>query len=405
MGRDRGGIVGWGLARLIGAGMNFRQINGRAALADDLLRLGLHDLHVALGGKMVPFAGYEMPVQYPAGVMKEHLHTRTAAGLFDVSHMGQVILRPKASYEAVALAFEALMPVDVLGLAQGRQRYGMFTNETGGILDDLMFANRGDHIFVVVNAACKTADIAHMTAHLSDVAEVVAVTDRGLLALQGPQAEAALARLVPGVAAMRFMDVAILPWGGVELWISRSGYTGEDGFEISVPNAQAEALARALLDQPEVMPIGLGARDSLRLEAGLCLYGHDIDTTTSPVEAGLVWAIQKARKAGGARAGGFPGAERILHELAHGPARRRVGLRPEGRAPMREHTDLYAADATPVGQVTSGGFGPSQEAPIAMGYVATAYAATGTRLEGEVRGKRLPLTVADMPFQPTTYKR
>ncbi len=405
MGRDRGGIVGWGLARLIGAGMNFRQINGRAALADDLLRLGLHDLHVALGGKMVPFAGYEMPVQYPAGVMKEHLHTRTAAGLFDVSHMGQVILRPKASYEAVALAFEALMPVDVLGLAQGRQRYGMFTNETGGILDDLMFANRGDHIFVVVNAACKTADIAHMTAHLSAVAEVVAVTDRGLLALQGPQAEAALARLVPGVAAMRFMDVAVLPWGGVDLWISRSGYTGEDGFEISVPNAQAEALARALLDQPEVMPIGLGARDSLRLEAGLCLYGHDIDTTTSPVEAGLVWAIQKARKAGGARAGGFPGAERILHELAHGPARLRVGLRPEGRAPMREHTDLYAADATPVGQVTSGGFGPSQEAPIAMGYVATAYAATGTRLEGEVRGKRLPLTVADMPFQPTTYKR
>jgi len=405
MGRDRGGIVGWGLARLIGAGMNFRQINGRAALADDLLRLGLHDLHVALGGKMVPFAGYEMPVQYPAGVMKEHLHTRTAAGLFDVSHMGQVILRPKASYEAVALAFEALMPVDVLGLAQGRQRYGMFTNETGGILDDLMFANRGDHIFVVVNAACKTADIAHMTAHLSAVAEVVAVTDRGLLALQGPQAEAALARLVSGVAAMRFMDVAVLPWGGVDLWISRSGYTGEDGFEISVPNAQAEALARALLDQPEVMPIGLGARDSLRLEAGLCLYGHDIDTTTSPVEAGLVWAIQKARKAGGARAGGFPGAERILHELAHGPARLRVGLRPEGRAPMREHTDLYAADATPVGQVTSGGFGPSQEAPIAMGYVATAYAATGARLEGEVRGKRLPLTVADMPFQPTTYKR
>ena len=405
MGRDRGGIVGWGLARLIGAGMNFRQINGRAALADDLLRLGLHDLHVALGGKMVPFAGYEMPVQYPAGVMKEHLHTRTAAGLFDVSHMGQVILRPKASYDAVALAFEALMPVDVLGLAQGRQRYGMFTSETGGILDDLMFANRGDHIFVVVNAACKTADIAHMTAHLSAVAEVVAVTDRGLLALQGPQAEAALARLVSGVAAMRFMDVAVLPWGGVDLWISRSGYTGEDGFEISVPNAQAEALARALLDQPEVMPIGLGARDSLRLEAGLCLYGHDIDTTTSPVEAGLVWAIQKARKAGGARAGGFPGAERILHELAHGPARLRVGLRPEGRAPMREHTDLYAADATPVGQVTSGGFGPSQEAPIAMGYVATAYAATGTRLEGEVRGKRLPLTVADMPFQPTTYKR
>jgi aminomethyltransferase len=374
-------------------------------LADDLLRLGLHDLHVSLGGKMVPFAGYDMPVQYATGVMKEHLHTRTAAGLFDVSHMGQVILRPKASYQETALAFESLMPVDVLGVAQGRQRYGMFTNETGGILDDLMFANRGDHIFVVVNAACKGADIAHMTAHLSGVCDVIPVTDRGLLALQGPQAEAALARLVPQVAAMRFMDVAILPWGGVDLWISRSGYTGEDGFEISVPSAQAETLARALLDQPEVLPIGLGARDSLRLEAGLCLYGHDIDTTTSPVEAGLVWAIQKARKSGGARVGGFPGAARILDELATGPQRIRVGLRPEGRAPMREGTQVFALDGTPVGEVTSGGFGPSVEAPIAMGYVAANYAETGTKLEGEVRGKRLPLTVSALPFHPTTYKR
>jgi aminomethyltransferase len=374
-------------------------------LADDLLRLGLHDLHVSLGGKMVPFAGYEMPVQFPAGVMKEHLHTRTAAGLFDVSHMGQVILRPKGSYQETALAFESLMPVDVLGVAQGRQRYGIFTNETGGILDDLMFANRGDHIFVVVNAACKGADIAHMTAHLSGVCDVIPVTDRGLLALQGLQAEAALARLVPQVAAMRFMDVAILPWGGVDLWISRSGYTGEDGFEISVPDAQAEALARALLDQPEVLPIGLGARDSLRLEAGLCLYGHDIDTTTSPVEAGLVWAIQKARKSGGARVGGFPGAARILDELANGPQRVRVGLRPEGRAPMREGTAIFAPDGTPVGEVTSGGFGPSVEAPIAMGYVAASHAEIGTKLEGEVRGKRLPLTVSAMPFHPTTYKR
>jgi aminomethyltransferase len=374
-------------------------------LADDLLRLGLHDLHVSLGGKMVPFAGYDMPVQYATGVMKEHLHTRSAAGLFDVSHMGQVILRPKGSYEDTALAFESLMPVDVLGVAQGRQRYGIFTNETGGILDDLMFANRGDHIFVVVNAACKRADIAHMTAHLSGVCDVVPVTDRGLLALQGPQAEAALARLVPQVTAMRFMDVAILPWGGVDLWISRSGYTGEDGFEISVPDAQAEALARALLDQPEVLPIGLGARDSLRLEAGLCLYGHDIDTTTSPVEAGLVWAIQKARKTGGARAGGFPGSGRILDELASGPQRVRVGLRPEGRAPMREGTALFAPDGTPVGEVTSGGFGPSVEAPVAMGYVAASQAKTGTALEGEVRGKRLPLTVCALPFHPTTYKR
>lgn len=383
-------------------------VSGRylgAALAEELQRLGLHDLHVALGGKMVPFAGYEMPVQYPAGVMKEHLHTRAAAGLFDVSHMGQVILQPKGSYEDLCLAFESLMPVDVLGVAQGRQRYGMFTNETGGILDDLMFANRGDHLFVVVNAACKAADIAHMTAHLSGVAQVIPVTDRGLLALQGPQAETALARLVPGVAAMRFMDVAILPWAGADLWISRSGYTGEDGFEISVPNSQAEALARALLQQPEVMPIGLGARDSLRLEAGLCLYGHDIDTTTSPVEAALVWAIQKARKPGGARAGGFPGAARILHELAHGPDRLRVGLRPDGRAPMREGTALFDTDATPIGIVTSGGFGPSVEAPVAMGYVAVKHATIGHAIEGEVRGKRLPVTVTAMPFNPTTYKR
>jgi aminomethyltransferase len=369
-------------------------------LAEDLLYLGLNDLHVALGGKMVPFAGYSMPVQYPAGVMKEHLHTRSAAGLFDVSHMGQVILRPKGSYGETALAFEALMPVDVLGLAEGRQRYGLFTNEAGGILDDLMFANRGDHIFVVVNAACKAADIAHMSAHLSGVCEVIPVTDRALLALQGPQAEAALARLVPEVAAMRFMDVGVFG----DIWVSRSGYTGEDGYEISIPMARAEGFAKELLAMPEVMPIGLGARDSLRLEAGLCLYGHDIDTTTSPVEAGLTWAIQKARRTGGARAGGFPGAARILGELATGPARLRVGLRPEGRAPMREGTELFAAD-TPLGAVTSGGFGPSVEAPIAMGYVPAKFAEIGIKLEGEVRGKRMAVTVAAMPFQPTTYKR
>ena len=349
---------------------------------------------------MVPFAGYSMPVQYPAGVMKEHLHTRTAAGLFDVSHMGQVILRPKGSYEQTALAFEALMPVDVLGVAPGRQRYGLFTNDKGGILDDLMFANRGDHIFVVVNAACKHADIAHMTAHLSGVCDVIPVTDRALLALQGPQAETALARLVPEVAAMKFMDVGVFG----DIWVSRSGYTGEDGFEISLPMAQAEGFAKQLLDMPEVLPIGLGARDSLRLEAGLCLYGHDIDTTTSPVEAGLTWAIQKARRAGGAREGGFPGAARILRELAEGPSRRRVGLRPEGRAPMREHTPLFDGD-TALGEITSGGFGPSVEAPIAMGYVPASHAETGARLEGEVRGKRMPVTVAAMPFQTTTYKR
>ncbi|MFN6925474.1 MAG: glycine cleavage system aminomethyltransferase GcvT [Tabrizicola sp.] len=367
---------------------------------EGLIRLGLHDLHVELGGKMVPFAGYEMPVQYAEGVLREHLHTRSAAGLFDVSHMGQVILRPKGSIEDLKRAFEALMPVDVLGLAEGRQRYGLFTNDQGGILDDLMFTNRGDHLYVVVNAACKAADIAHMTAAMPD-AEVQPVTDRALLALQGPGAESALEGLVPGVAAMRFMDHRI--FGGI--WVSRSGYTGEDGFEVSVPQAEAESFARRLLAQPGVAPIGLGARDSLRLEAGLCLYGHDIDTTTSPVEANLTWAIQKARRAGGVREGGFPGAARILRELAEGPARLRVGLRPEGRAPMREGVELFADDGTPVGRVTSGGFGPSVNAPVAMGYVARSHATIGTILQGELRGKRQPVTVADLPFHPTSYKR
>lgn len=350
---------------------------------------------------MVPFAGYLMPVQYPAGVMKEHLHTRAGAGLFDVSHMGQIILRPKSGMAALCLAFEALMPVDVLGLAEGRQRYGLLTNETGGILDDLMFANRGDHLFVVVNAARKAEDLAHLRAHLPDVAEIDNLEDRALLALQGPLAEAALARLVPQSAAMRFMDVGIFG----QIWASRSGYTGEDGYEISLPMAEARAFADRLLAMPEVLPIGLGARDSLRLEAGLCLYGHDITEATSPIEAGLSWAIQKVRRAGGARAGGFAGQERILREMATGPERQRVGLRPEGRAPMREGTPLFAPDGTPLGEVTSGGFGPSAEAPIAMGYVPAAFAAPGTALLGEVRGKALPVTVAPMPFHPTTYKR
>ena len=367
----------------------------------DLLRLGLHDLHVELGARMMPFAGYEMPVQYPAGVMKEHLHTRSAAGLFDVSHMGQVILRPLGGMADLVATFEGMMPVDVAGLAVGRQRYGLFTSETGGILDDLMFANRGDHLFVVVNAACKAADIAHMTAHLSELAAVEPVNDRALLALQGPESEAALEAVVPGVAAMRFMDAAVFG----DIWVSRSGYTGEDGFEVSVPVGAAEAFARALLTQPGVMPIGLGARDSLRLEAGLCLYGHDITTETSPVEAGLTWAIQKVRRTGGFREGGFPGASRILRELAEGPERLRVGLRPETRAPMREGTQLFLPDGTPVGEVTSGGFGPSVEAPVAMGYVAAKHAVIGTTLDGEVRGKKMPLTICKLPFHPTTYKR
>ncbi|MBW6505974.1 MAG: glycine cleavage system aminomethyltransferase GcvT [Rhodobacteraceae bacterium] len=372
----------------------------------DLLRTGLYDLHLRLGAKMVPFAGYEMPVQYPMGVLKEHLHTRAAAGLFDVGHMGQVILRPKGSYEAAALALEALVPVDVLGVKPGRQRYGMFTNPQGGILDDLMFANRTDHIFVVVNAGCKDADVAHMRAHLSAACAVEYITDRALLALQGPAAETALARLVPGVAAMRFMDVGVFGWQGVELWVSRSGYTGEDGFEISLPDAVAVTFAEALLAMPEVAPVGLGARDSLRLEAGLCLYGHDIDTATSPVEANLGWAIQKARRAGGARAGGFPGAERILCELAEGPARRRVGLAPEGRAPMREGVEIYAAPegGAPIGVISSGGFGPSVNAPVAMAYL-PAGLPEGTLVYGDVRGKRLPARIAPLPFQPTTFKR
>jgi aminomethyltransferase len=372
-----------------------------------LKRTGLYDLHVELGGKMVPFAGYEMPVQYPAGVMKEHLQTRNAAGLFDVSHMGQVILRPKGDMAALIAGFEALMPVAVAGLPEGRQRYGLFTNDAGGIMDDLMFANRGDHLFVVVNAACKDADTAHMMANLSEVAEVTPVTDRALLALQGPAAEEALAPIAPAVRDMRFMDVISAECAFGELWISRSGYSGEDGFEVSVPNAGAVDFARALLALGTVEAIGLGARDSLRLEAGLCLYGHDMNTDITPVEANLAWAIQKPRRAGGAREGGFPGAAVILQQLANGPATLRVGLRPATRALMREGVILYAnaegGDA--IGYVTSGGFGPSVEAPVAMGYVPATLAAEGTELWGEVRGKRLPVTVAPMPFRPSTYKR
>ncbi|MHC0053684.1 glycine cleavage system aminomethyltransferase GcvT [Actibacterium sp. D379-3] len=371
-------------------------------------RTGLYDLHLELGAKMVPFAGYDMPVQYKPGVMKEHLHCRAAAGLFDVSHMGQVIVRPKSGDPAdAALALERLVPVDVLGLKPGRQRYALFTNEDGGILDDLMIASRGDHLFLVVNAACKDADVAHLRTHLSNSCEITEITDRALLALQGPMAEAVLDGIAPGAAAMRFMDVVTLASAFGDLWVSRSGYTGEDGFEISVAADQADPFARALLADPAVAPIGLGARDSLRLEAGLCLYGHDIDTTTTPVEAALSWAIQKVRRTGGARAGGFPGADRILTELAGITPRLRVGLRPEGRAPMREGTQLFAApDAPlPIGAVTSGAFGPSIEGPMSMGYVATPHAAEGTTIYGEVRGKRLPATITALPFRASTYKR
>jgi aminomethyltransferase len=322
--------------------------------------------------------------------------------------MGQVVLRPKSGDLAdAALALERLVPVDILGLAEGRQRYALFTNEAGGILDDLMVANRGDHLFVVVNAACKDADEAHLRAQLSDACEIERLDGRALLALQGPEAAAVLAAMAPESAEMRFMDVRALTLAGAACIVSRSGYSGEDGFEISVPDDAAVALARALLAHEAVEPIGLGARDSLRLEAGLCLYGSDLDPTTSPVEASLLWAMQKARRAGGARAGGFPGAVRILDELANGASRRRVGLLPEGRAPVRGGAPIFAGedDASPVGIVTSGAFGPSLGGPMAMGYVPGDLAATGTRLFAEVRGKKLPVTVAAMPFVKSNYKR
>ena len=372
----------------------------------DLKTTPLHGLHQRLGAKMVPFAGYDMPVQYPAGIMTEHTHTRARAGLFDVSHMGQVILRGP-SLAAVAEGFETLVPMDVLGLAEGRQRYGLFTNDQGGIEDDLMFANRGDHLFVVVNAACKAQDIARMTEALSPALTVEPVTDRALLALHGPGAEAVLAALAPEAAAMRFMDVATLDLDGVTAWVSRSGYTGEDGYELSVPAAQAEGLAERLLADEAVLPIGLGARDSLRLEAGLCLYGHDIDTTTTPRAAGLSWAIQKVRRTGGDRAGGFPGADVILPQLAGGTDRVRVGLRPSGRAPMREGVPLFAETGadTPMGHITSGGFGPTVGGPVAMGYVAADMAQPGTEVFGDLRGKRLPLVVTKLPFVAAGFKR
>ena len=367
----------------------------------------LHALHLSLGAKMVPFAGYDMPVQYPAGVLKEHLHTRSAAGLFDVSHMGQVIVRAASgAYDDAALALEALVPVDILGLKPGRQRYGFFTDDNGGILDDLMIANRGDHLFVVVNAACKDADVAYMKANLRNC-EVTLLEDRALLALQGPRAEAVLATLWRDAPAARFMDVRDATILGADCIISRSGYSGEDGFEISMPAAKAEEIAKALLGHPDCEAVGLGARDSLRLEAGLCLYGNDIDTTTSPIEASLEWAFQKARKAGGDRAGGFPGADRILEELESGTTRHRVGLKPEGKAPVRAHAQLFAdaAGQRHIGEVTSGTFGPSVEGPVAMGYVPSFYREPGTQIYAEVRGKYLPLTIATLPFIKPTYKR
>jgi aminomethyltransferase len=372
-----------------------------------LRRTPLHPLQLKLGARMVPFAGYEMPVQFAAGVLKEHLHVRASAGLFDVSHMGQLIVRAKSGAVAdAARALERLVPVDILGLAAGRQRYALFTNPTGGVLDDLMVTNCGDHFLLVVNGACKEADEAHLRALLYETCDIERL-DRALIALQGPKAEAALAALVPGCADMTFMDVREMVVLGHSCIVARAGYTGEDGFEISMPAHAACEIADALLSNPLVAPIGLGARDSLRLEAGLCLYGCDLDEKTTPVDASLGWAISKARRAGGSRAGGFPGADVILSQLSVGSARCRVGLRPEGRGPVRGGASLFSSQegGAQIGIVTSGGFGPSVDAPVAMGSVASEFARVGLHLFAEVRGKRLPVAVAPLPFVAPHYKR
>lgn len=368
----------------------------------ELLVTPLHALHIEVGAKMVPFAGYDMPVQYSLGVKKEHLHTRESAGLFDVSHMGQLRLHG----EGAAQALETLVPVDIVDLPQGKQRYAFFTNEEGGILDDLMVANLGDHLFVVVNAACKEQDIDHLHAHLPSGVELEVIEDRALLALQGPKAAEVLSRLQPAVADMLFMDIQQVSIDGIECIVSRSGYTGEDGYEISVPADQAQKLARKLTSFEEVEWIGLGARDSLRLECGLCLYGHDLDTTTTPVEASLLWAIQPVRRTGGAREGGFPGAEIILNQIAtKDVARKRVGLVGQTKAPVREGTELFDADGQHIGVVTSGTAGPTAEKPVSMAYVRTDFATIGTEVFAEVRGKMLPMLVEKMPFVPQRYYR
>jgi aminomethyltransferase len=373
-----------------------------------LKRTPLYDLHAQLGARFVTFAGYEMPMSFSSGILREHLHTSAAAGLFDVSHMGQLAVFPRdRNMETAARALESLAPVDVVALPEGRQRYALFTNSAGGILDDLIIANRGDHFALVVNAGRKEADEAHLRASISASCVVERLDDRALLALQGPLAEAVLARLAPEVASMRFMDIRTVTIGGSTCVVSRSGYTGEDGFEISVPAEQARPLARELLLDRNVAPIGLGARDSLRLEAGLCLYGSDLDACTTPVEARLEWAIPRSRRQGGAREGGFPGSDVILPQLAAGTARQRVGLRSRERTPVRSGSALFAdpSAGTPVGNVTSGGFGPSVNAPVAMGYVASAVATAGTVLFADVRGRRVPVEVSDLPFVAPSYRR
>ena len=367
-----------------------------------LQRTPLYDLHVELGAKLVPFAGYEMPVQYPLGILKEHLHTRDQAGLFDVSHMGQAWLEAEPGEDAAAL-IETLLPGDIASLAPGRIRYSLLLDDEGGILDDLMVTRTPEpsRLFLVVNAACKDADFAHIATRLAGRARVMRLEDRALIALQGPKAAEVLARHAFGADDLAFMEAGTFALDRVECMISRSGYTGEDGFEISVPAEEAERVARLLLAEPEAAPIGLGARDSLRLEAGLCLYGHDIDTTTTPIEAGLAWTIGKRRRA----EGGFPGAERILKQLAEGPARKRVGIRPEGRAPAREGTPILSTDGREIGRVTSGGFGPSVGGPVAMGYVQAGFAAPGTAVSLLIRDKAHPAAVAALPFVAPNFHR
>lgn len=368
----------------------------------DLLLTPLHGLHQELGARMVPFAGYDMPVQYPLGVLKEHLHTRQHAGLFDVSHMGQLIIEGEGAEQAL----ESIIPVDLKSLAVNKQSYGLLCNAEGGILDDLIIARWGeDQFFVVINAACVDTDIPHIKAHLPESVSLTYLQGRGLLALQGPEAAAVLAGLAPGSADLTFMTGQAMAVNGFDCYVTRSGYTGEDGFEISVPAEHAEALARTLLEDERVEAIGLGARDSLRLESGLCLYGHDLDTTTSPVEAGLWWSISPARREEGERAGGFLGAEAIFAQRASGVSRRRVGLAINSKAPVREGAEIVDADDNQVGVVTSGGFGPSLGSPVAMGYVATSHSTLDTSLFAKVRNKLVPLTVCKMPFITQNYYR
>ena len=372
-----------------------------ADTAAPLLHTPLHALHLELGAKMVPFAGYAMPVQYPAGILAEHRHCRYEAALFDVSHMGQLQLRG----DDAAAALETLVPQDIIGLAPGKQRYAFFTNAQGGLLDDLMVTRRADHLFLVVNAGCKVADTQHLITHIGHRCTIVPMPEHALLALQGPKAVTALARLNPAVATLTFMTGGDFDLAGAACFVTRSGYTGEDGFEISGPAAQAVALARALLAQPEVKPAGLGARDTLRLEAGLCLYGHDIHTRTSPIEAGLTWAIQKVRRPGGERAGGYPGANVIDGHLSSGVAVKRVGLVGLERVPVREGTAIVDAHGHKLGHVTSGTLGPTVHEPIAMAYLAVNHAAPLHEVYAEVRGKRLPMRVSPMPFTPHRYHR